>query len=435
MANEAEAARAAPVISSVSPASGTIGDEVTITGSGFAGATGVTFGAAASEFTVKSASQVTATVPAGAAAGPVTVTGPGGTASSREPFTVTPGITLSPASGPPAATVMVAGAGFGAHEVVDIYLGTADQALAIAGDTGNFAGITVQVPASAVLGPAYLTAAGRHSGLGAQAQFLVRNLVTVASPGTLPFVINQPGECQIQASDTASGQTLTYTATGLPPGLSINPATGLISGIPTAAGSFAVTVTAQDTTGASGSATLEADVYAVTVTSPGDQVTRRHGGRPADPGQHLGRRADPRLQRHRAASRAVDGLQNRPDLRHPDRRRQLPRHGHGRGTHRRHERVHEIQLGSQLTAPTAPTAPTAALRRRPRFHGLARPQSRHRHEQEGPVGRRSSCPGAVLVDVGPVELAGPGRARKTEGPLLWHHQRDWPEESYPFRPR
>ncbi len=273
MANEAEAARAAPVISSVSPASGTIGDEVTITGSGFAGATGVTFGAAASEFTVKSASQVTATVPAGAAAGPVTVTGPGGTASSREPFTVTPGITLSPASGPPAATVMVAGAGFGAREVVDIYLGTADQALAIAGDTGNFAGITVQVPASAVLGPAYLTAAGRHSGLGAQAQFLVRNLVTVASPGTLPFVINQPGECQIQASDTASGQTLTYTATGLPPGLSINPATGLISGIPTAAGSFAVTVTAQDTTGASGSATFEADVYAVTVTSPGDQVT------------------------------------------------------------------------------------------------------------------------------------------------------------------
>ena len=97
--------------------------------------------------------------------------------------------------------------------------------------------------------------------------------MTVASPGTLPFVINQPGECQIQASDTASGQTLTYTATGLPPGLSINPATGLISGIPTAAGSFAVTVTAQDTTGASGSATFEADVYAVTVTSPGDQVT------------------------------------------------------------------------------------------------------------------------------------------------------------------
>jgi hypothetical protein len=164
---------AAPVASSVSPASGTIGAEVAITGRGFAGASGVRFGAAASEFSVKSSSEITATVPAGASTGLVTVTGPAGTASSPEAFTVTPGIALSVVSGPPTTTVTVAGAGFGAFEAVDVYFDITDAALASTSGTGNFAGIAVQVPASALPGTADLTAVGRHSGLSAQAEFLV----------------------------------------------------------------------------------------------------------------------------------------------------------------------------------------------------------------------------------------------------------------------
>jgi cellulase/cellobiase CelA1 len=58
------------------------------------------------------------------------------------------------------------------------------------------------------------------------------------------------------ASDSASGQTLTYSATGLPAGLSISSSTGLISGTPTATGNSSVTVTATDGTGASGSASF-----------------------------------------------------------------------------------------------------------------------------------------------------------------------------------
>ncbi len=62
---------------------------------------------------------------------------------------------------------------------------------------------------------------------------------------------------QIQASDSASGQTLSYTAAGLPTGLAINHATGLITGASGKVGVFPITVTATDTTGASGSAKFD----------------------------------------------------------------------------------------------------------------------------------------------------------------------------------
>src|SRR5215472_3581252 len=82
------------------------------------------------------------------------------------------------------------------------------------------------------------------------------NTVTVTSPGSQTSTVGTAVSLQIQASDSASGQTLTYSATGLPAGVSINSSTGLISGTPTTASSGSVTVTATDTTGASGSATF-----------------------------------------------------------------------------------------------------------------------------------------------------------------------------------
>ena len=82
------------------------------------------------------------------------------------------------------------------------------------------------------------------------------NTVTVTNPGSRTGTVGTALNLQIQASDSAAGQTLTYSAAGLPAGLSINSGTGLISGTPTTAGSSTVTVTASDTTGAKGSATF-----------------------------------------------------------------------------------------------------------------------------------------------------------------------------------
>ena len=48
------------------------------------------------------------------------------------------------------------------------------------------------------------------------------NTVTVTSPGSQTGTVGTAASLQIGASDSASGQTLTYTATGLPAGLSIN---------------------------------------------------------------------------------------------------------------------------------------------------------------------------------------------------------------------
>jgi hypothetical protein len=78
----------------------------------------------------------------------------------------------------------------------------------------------------------------------------------VTNPGNQTGTVGTAVSLQIHASDSATGQTLTYSATGLPAGLSINSSTGLISGTPTTAGTSSVTVTATDTTSASGSASF-----------------------------------------------------------------------------------------------------------------------------------------------------------------------------------
>ncbi len=71
-----------PALGSFSPTTGPIGTSVTITGFGFTGATAVQFGGVGASFTVNSLTRITATVPAGAVTGPITVVAPGGMVDS-----------------------------------------------------------------------------------------------------------------------------------------------------------------------------------------------------------------------------------------------------------------------------------------------------------------------------------------------------------------
>jgi hypothetical protein len=89
------------------------------------------------------------------------------------------------------------------------------------------------------------------------------NTVTVANPGAQTATTGTAVSRQISATDSAAGQTLTFTATGLPAGLSISSA-GLITGTPTTAGSSSVVVTARDATGAAGTAAFGWTVTAAT---------------------------------------------------------------------------------------------------------------------------------------------------------------------------
>src|SRR6266404_1284835 len=71
-----------PLLKSFNPTSGPVGTQVTINGSGFTGASKVTFGGVkATTYTVDSGTQITAIVPPGAVTGKIAVTTTGGTAS------------------------------------------------------------------------------------------------------------------------------------------------------------------------------------------------------------------------------------------------------------------------------------------------------------------------------------------------------------------
>jgi endo-1,4-beta-xylanase len=94
------------------------------------------------------------------------------------------------------------------------------------------------------------------------------NTVTVTNPGSQSGTVGTAESVQVHATDSA-GAALTYSASGLPAGLSINSSTGVISGTPTGSGSSSVTVTAKDSTGATGFTTFTWSVSGGGAPPPG----------------------------------------------------------------------------------------------------------------------------------------------------------------------
>jgi hypothetical protein len=88
--------------------------------------------------------------------------------------------------------------------------------------------------------------------------------ITVAAPGLSPIITSSPpvaqgtgtvGSTFVTYTIVATGLPSSYFATGLPPGLAIDPLTGAITGTPTTAGSYPVTISATNGSG-TGSALL-----------------------------------------------------------------------------------------------------------------------------------------------------------------------------------
>src|SRR6202021_1063567 len=72
--------------------------------------------------------------------------------------------------------------------------------------------------------------------------------VTLSNPGTETSTLGKKVTVRIAATDAANA-TLTYRATGLPAGLSINDASGVVTGKPAQAGTSTAVVRATDAGG------------------------------------------------------------------------------------------------------------------------------------------------------------------------------------------
>jgi hypothetical protein len=184
------------VVAGFAPTSGAVGSNVTITGTGFTGATNVSLCFVDTLFTVVSSTRVTAVVPAGACDGRWRVTTPAGTGASDGAFTVLPppAVTgFSPSAGPVGATVTLTGTGFSG--ATNVSLCFVETTFTVASSTQ----VTAKVPAGACDGRWRVTT----------------SLGTGASDGAFTVTATGPAISGFSPGSGAVGSTVTITGTGL----------------------------------------------------------------------------------------------------------------------------------------------------------------------------------------------------------------------------
>lgn len=106
--------------------------------------------------------------------------------------------------------------------------------------------------------------------------------VTPASPGDLSTVAGTPVDRTVTATDSvASDAPFTFTAKGLPPGLSVSSA-GTITGWPYTTGGYTVTITAKDALGATGTTSFTWTVSQAPDSGATGRVVLANGGKCLD---------------------------------------------------------------------------------------------------------------------------------------------------------
>ena len=154
-----------PTINSFNPLFGNVGTLVTIQGANFTNATAVTFSGITAGFTVVNNTQLTATVPAGATTGAISVTAPGGSVTTVPNFYLPPVISgLNPANGFPLTQITISGTNFLQATAVKFNEVSASYSIS------NNNQIVATVPSSATTGAISVTAPG---GTGTSAVFVV----------------------------------------------------------------------------------------------------------------------------------------------------------------------------------------------------------------------------------------------------------------------
>jgi subtilase family serine protease len=172
------------------------------------------------------------------------------------------------ASSPMVAAMFALAGNAGANPAQDVYQHTGNFFDVTSGNDGTCSPSYLCTAAAGFDGP---TGWGTPNGIaGLQTGTSGGNAVTVTNPGNQSSTVGTAVSLQIHATDSVSGQTLTYSASGLPAGLSINSSTGLISGTPTTATTYSTAVTAKDTTGATGSTSF---TWTVSTSGGGDGCT------------------------------------------------------------------------------------------------------------------------------------------------------------------
>ena len=150
----------APVLTSFTPTNGLPGASVTLEGANFLGATNVSFNGLAASFSLTADTQITATVPAAATTGPISVTTPGGSVTSSVPFYLAPRLTtFTPATGVVGTTLTLTGTNFtGVTTVTFAAVNSTTVSAPITGLTATQ--MTVLVPTNAITGLLTVTTPG-----------------------------------------------------------------------------------------------------------------------------------------------------------------------------------------------------------------------------------------------------------------------------------
>ena len=154
------------------------------------------------------------------------------------------------ASSPMIAAMYALAGNAGNTPAQDIYQHTSSLYDVTSGSDGSCSGSYLCTAETGYDGP---TGWGTPNGLGAFGGSTTGGSVTANSPGSQTGTVGTAVSLQLSASGGTAPYT--WTATGLPTGLSISSG-GLITGTPSAAGTFSVTATAKDTTGLTGSTTF-----------------------------------------------------------------------------------------------------------------------------------------------------------------------------------